>query len=169
MNRRTLILVGLALALGVPAGLVVQKEYVLRAGAQVFLALAPVDPRSLIEGDYMRLSYAVSNEVREDEGVSGPVDGALVLALDDRRCAHFVRFDDGRPVGEGEVRIRYRRRHGFVRIGSDAFYFQEGEGDRYVTAKYGEVRLTGSGEAVLVGLRDADLKPLGEVPGRPPP
>ena len=160
MTRRALILVGLGLALGVPAALVAQKEYVLRRGEQVFLMLEPVDPRSLIEGDYMRLSYAVSNEVHRGNA-DPPGDGRLVLALDAQRRASFARFDDGGPLGPNEVRIRYRRRRGFVRIGSDAYYFQEGQREVYATAKYGEVRLTGSGDAVLVGLRDADLKPLG--------
>lgn len=160
MSRRALILVGLGLALGVPAALVAQKEYVLRRGEQVFLMLEPVDPRSLIEGDYMRLSYAVSNQVRRGDA-NPPGDGTLVLALDDQRRASFVRFDDGSPLAPGEVRIRYRRRHGFVRLGSDAYYFQEGQAERFAAAKYGELRLTGSGEAVLVGLRDAELRPLG--------
>lgn len=160
MSRRALILVGLGLALGVPAALVAQKEYVLRHGEQVFLMLEPVDPRSLIQGDYMQLSYAVSNEVHRGDA-DPPADGLLVLALDAEHRASFVRIDDGAPLGPGEVRIRYRRRHGFVRLGSDAFYFQEGQDDRYAGAKYGEVRLTGSGDAVLVGLRDAELHPLG--------
>ena len=160
MTRRDLILVGLVLALGAPAGLVAQKERVLRNGEQVFLMLEPVDPRSLIEGDYMRLSYAVSNEVRRARA-DVPGDGLLVLALDERRVARFVRLDDGAVLGPQEVHIRYRWRRGFVRIGTDAFYFQEGEADLFSGAKYGEVRLTGAGDAVLVGLRDAELRPLG--------
>jgi uncharacterized membrane-anchored protein len=47
-----------------------------------------------------------------------------------------------------------------VRVGTDAFYFQEGQAERYAGAKYGELRLTGSGEAVLVGLRGPALEPL---------
>lgn len=180
MTRRHLILVGLLPALLVPAGLVAQKELVLRHGEQVFLRLAPVDPRSLIEGDYMRLSYAITNEVFDAErpsalggGTSHPPppradDGHLVLALDDRRVARFLRVDDGSPLSPGEVRIRYRRRHGRVRIGTDAFYFQEGHAERYEAATYGEVRLTRSGDAVLVGLRDQDLVALGGAPSPAP-
>jgi uncharacterized membrane-anchored protein len=121
--------------------------------------LEPVDPRSLIEGDYMRLSYGISNEVRPAR-LEVPGDGWLVLRLDERRVARFARLDDGSPLLTGELRMRYRWRHGFVRLGSDAYYFQEGQAENYAAAKYGEVRLTESGDAVLVGLRDGNLRRL---------
>lgn len=160
MTRRHLILLGLALALVVPLGLVTQKEYVLRHGEQVFLELAPVDPRSLIEGDYMRLAYGITRQLSWSGLEEPPSDGHLVLALDARRVARLVRVDDGRALAGGELRLRFRRRGGGVRVGTDAFYFQEGQAERYAGAKYGELRLTGSGEAVLVGLRGPALEPL---------
>ena len=62
--RRALFVVGLVAALGVPAGLVVQKERVVRSGNLVLLPLAPVDPRSLMQGDYMILDYAVTRDAQ---------------------------------------------------------------------------------------------------------
>jgi uncharacterized membrane-anchored protein len=162
MTRRHFVLVGLVLALGGPIGLVLQKEHQLRTGAQVFLRLAPVDPRSLMEGDYMRLEYAASRAAAELE--SDP-DGYVVLTVDSERRATFNRFDHGESLGVDEVRLRYRRRHAVVKLGSDAFYFQEGDAQRYSSAKFGEVRVTGGGDAVLAGLRDEQLRPL----GRPQP
>jgi uncharacterized membrane-anchored protein len=161
VTRRSLIFVGLAVALGVPAGLVMHKEGVVRHGDLLLLRLAPVDPRSLIEGDFMQLDYEVSNAVRLGAHEEVPADGKLVLKVDAGRRGTFARFDDGSPLGPDELRLRYRRRKGFVRLGAEAFYFQEGRGDRYTMAKYGELRVTGSGDAVLVGLRDEELKPLG--------
>jgi uncharacterized membrane-anchored protein len=160
MTRRHLVLVGLAVALVVPLGLVAQKEYVLRRGDQIFLELAPVDPRSLLEGDYMRLAYGLTRQVSWPGLEEPPTDGHLVLALDDRRIARLVRVDDGRALAPGELRLRFRRRRGELRVGTDAFYFQEGQAERYAPARYGELRLTASGEAVLVGLRGARLEPL---------
>ncbi len=160
MSRRALILVGLFFALAVPAALVAHQEFVLRAGERVFLALAPVDPRSLIEGDYMRLTYEVANEVHRHRA-SVPADGYLVVGLDAERRARFVRLDGGEMLRPGELRLRYRRRHGFARVGSDAYYFQEGKAERFTRAKFGELRVTGSGESVLVGLCDQALMPLG--------
>jgi uncharacterized membrane-anchored protein len=162
MTRRRLVLVGLVVALGGPLTLVAQKEWTLRHGEQVFLALAPVDPRSLIEGDYMRLAYAVNDEVRA-QLASLPPDGWLVVTVDAERRGTFARLDDEMPLAANEVRLRYRSRHEEVRVGPDAFYFQEGDAELYAKAKYGELRVTGSGDAVLVGLRDEALQPLGRA------
>jgi uncharacterized membrane-anchored protein len=41
-----------------------------------------------------------------------------------------------------------------VRVGSDAFHFQEGNAARYQRARYGELRVDAEGTSVLVGLRD---------------
>jgi uncharacterized membrane-anchored protein len=160
MTRRALVLVGLVVALGGPMGLVLHKEWLLRNGVQVFLRLAPVDPRSLIEGDYMRLSYAVANEARSAWSDAQAADGRLVLALDAQRVGTFVRRDDGRPLEAGEVLVRYRLRNGFAQLGAESFFFQEGRGERYAGAKYGELRLAGAGEAVLVGLCDEQLRAI---------
>ena len=40
--------------------LVVQKERVLSSGRTVLLELAPRDPRSIMQGDYMVLAYAAA-------------------------------------------------------------------------------------------------------------
>ncbi|MEL7161197.1 MAG: GDYXXLXY domain-containing protein, partial [Bacteroidota bacterium] len=45
---------------------VVQKERILDSGELVLLELAPVDPRSLLQGDYMRLNYAISQNFNRD-------------------------------------------------------------------------------------------------------
>jgi uncharacterized membrane-anchored protein len=56
-------------------------------------------------------------------------------------------------------KLRYRIRKNQVWIGTNAFFFEEGRAALYANARYGEFRLDrASGEAVLVGLRDKDLK-----------
>jgi uncharacterized membrane-anchored protein len=150
---------------------VARKEQVLAHGTSVLLELAPVDPRSLIQGDYMVLDYAVSREARladiTDWGTSTstserPKEGRLVLRLDEHGVGRFVRHDTpGTPLAAGELLLRYKVRQRRVRLGAEAFFFQEGHADRYEQAKYGELRVTGDGSSVLVGLRDAGRQPLG--------
>lgn len=150
---------------------VVRKEQVLAHGTPVLLELAPVDPRSLIQGDYMVLDYAISREARlasdTDWGTasaSGPKEGRLVLRLDENGVGRFVRHDaSGTPLAPGELLLRYKVRQSRVRLGAEAFFFQEGHADRYEQAKYGELRVTGDGSSVLVGLRDAGRQPLGSA------
>ena len=45
--------------------LVYQKEQHLSNGEVVLLELAPVDPRSLMQGDYMRLRFALAGTIRD--------------------------------------------------------------------------------------------------------
>ncbi|HYO60147.1 GDYXXLXY domain-containing protein [Archangium sp.] len=161
--RARVIFGGLLLVVAALVGLVVRKEQILAHGTPVLLELAPVDPRSLIQGDYMVLDYAVSREVRPADG-AGAEEGRLVLRLDENGVGRFVRRDEpGTPLGPGELPLRYKVRKGRVRLGAESFFFQEGHANRYARAKYGELRVAGDGSSVLVGLRDAERQPLGRA------
>lgn len=158
MIRKHLILVGLGLTLLVVSVMVIAKETQLRSGRSVFLALAPVDPRSLIQGDYMALRYAISNEA---DRADVPPDGHLVLVTDERGVATFRRIDTpATPLAPGELLLRYRRRADRTKLGAEAYYFEEGRADVFANAAFGELKVTSSGQSVLVGLRDKDLNPL---------
>ena len=138
---------------------IVQKERLLQQGVTMLLRLAPVDPRSLIQGDYMALRYALPEFLRKN---LLPRDGYVVVRLDEQQVATIVRvYTPDAPPGPGEYLLRYRQRNGRVQLGSHAFFFQEGHADYYTNARYGELRVHRSGKSVLVGLRDNDLHPLG--------
>ena len=154
---------GLALVLGVANAAIVQKERLLADGTTMLVQLAPVDPRSLIQGDYMRLDYDIARMIgwsaSTTEGGAAP-DGHLVVRLGADSVASFVRVHTpGTPLAPGEHLLRFRRRAGRIRIGTDAFYFQEGHAARYEGARYGELRVDRSGSSVLVGLRDDARRP----------
>lgn len=155
--RKGLVVLGVALALLAPLWAVVGKERVLARGRVVLLELAPRDPRSLLQGDYMALRYAVAAEVP----AGAPRDGRLVLADDGRGVARLVRVDGGEPLAAGEALLRYRVRGRSVRLGAESFLFEEGQADALAGARFGELRVDGDGDAVLVGLRDGELRPLG--------
>jgi uncharacterized membrane-anchored protein len=158
--RRATVLVGLVLILALFNWSVAKKEALLRDGTPLLIELAPVDPRSIIQGDYMRLEYRIARDLV----VNGawPRDGQIVVSADADNVAQFVRFHDGStPLGRGEHLLHYRRRGGRIKIGTDAFFFQEGHGPRYALAKYGELRVDASGESLLIGLRDEARRPLG--------
>lgn len=161
--RARVIFGGLLLVVGVLVVLILRKEQVLAHGTPVLLELAPVDPRSLIQGDYMVLDYAVSREARRaGDKRSLPREGRLVLRLDENGVGRFVRHDvPGTPLAPDELPLHYKVRKGRVRLGAEAFFFQEGHADRYAQAKYGELRVASDGSSVLVGLRDAERQPLG--------
>ena len=53
-------MVNLIILLGLFNNSILQKEELLSNGQLILLELVPVDPRSLMQGDYMRLRYAIS-------------------------------------------------------------------------------------------------------------
>lgn len=160
MKRAILVFGGLAMVLGAVNYAVFDKERLLARGTTVFLELAPVDPRSLIQGDYMRLDYALARDARVRSGPGWPRNGHIVVRVDERGIAHLVRRSEGGALGAGEHLLRYRLRGGRIRIGSDAFFFEEGSANRYGGARYGELKVDADGESVLVGLRDQALRRL---------
>jgi uncharacterized membrane-anchored protein len=157
------VLIAGALVLVAVNVVVYQREALLASGRTVLLELAPVDPRSLMQGDYMALEWRVAREA--DAELSRHPDGQLVLRLDDRGVGTFVRRDDATPLGEREVRLRYRTRNGRVRLATDAWFFEEGRAGEYASARFGEFRVDESGEALLAAMRDEKLNRLG-VAGR---
>lgn len=150
------------------------KERLLANGKVVYLELAPVDPRSLMQGDYMALSFGIASGAwRALEGVQSPgvrrpagkrdlatADGRIVAELDSRSVARFRRLDGGTPLAPDEILLRYRVRAGQIKFATNAFFFQEGAAKRYEGARYGEFRVAPDGELLLTGLRDQDLQPL---------
>ena len=136
------------------------KETLIRNGQPILLELAPVDPRSLIQGDYMALRYKMGADLENLETL--PVRGKLVITVADTGVATFVRVDDGTPLAAGERLINYYKHGWQVDLGATSFFFQEGKADAYASAKYGEVRVDASGTSILVGLRDEKLQPLGQ-------
>jgi len=164
--QRGLLLLGLALGVGVPAALTAQKESLAASGQTVLLELAPRDPRSLMQGDYMVLRYDIVRDLNNQYD-AWPVDGELVIQPDGDDVARYVRRHEGESLGEGEQRLRYRVRGGVLRLGAEDFFFQEGTADQYSRARYGELKVTDGGDALLVGLRGEELQALG-APGANP-
>jgi uncharacterized membrane-anchored protein len=164
--RRATVLVGLVLILGLFNWSVAKKEALLRDGTPLLIELAPVDPRSLIQGDYMRLEYRIARDLSGN--YEWPRDGQIVVSAGEDNVAQYIRLHDGRtPLGPSEHLLFYRRRGGRIKIGTDAFFFQEGHASRYERAKYGELRVDASGESLLIGLRDENRRPLGAEPAEP--
>lgn len=126
------------------------KERIRRQGEVILLELAPVDPRSLMQGDYMALRFSVARDISAKES------GLAPLAIDERGVATISHS----PVS-AELHIRYRIRQGQVWLGTNAYFFEEGSAERFAKARYGEFRLDrDTGEAVLTGLRDQNFQSL---------
>lgn len=186
--RSILLWGGLLLALVVANHGILQRERILSDGRVLLLELQPVDPRSIMQGDYMALRFAVVDDIRDAldpecakwRGTSraGALkcigtdlrssewnvakDGYVVVDIAADDIGRFVRVQPSpRSLAAGEVAVRYRARDWWeIRIASNAWFFPEGQAERYAPARYGELRVNEDGEALLTGLRDDKRKPL---------
>ncbi|MDQ2136935.1 GDYXXLXY domain-containing protein [Alcaligenaceae bacterium B3P038] len=174
---RVAVLGGLGVILALANASIYRYETILATGRTVMLQLAPVDPRALLQGDYMALRFDVARQVerarykaRADAASANPVtspgerpalDGYLVLELDRDGIAQLVRIQPARtPLNAGETLLRYRIRNDQTYIVTNAFFFPEGEAKHFEAARFGELRVSAEGTGLLVKLRDGDLNPL---------
>jgi uncharacterized membrane-anchored protein len=149
-QTRALLAIAVVLVLGAVNWSIVAKERIKMQGERIFLALAPVDPRSLMQGDYMALRFELANNI------SAEAEGSAPLFVDARGIATL-----NPSPATAKLRIRYRVRNGQIWLGTNAYFFEEGSAGRYQGARYGEFRIDrDSGEAVLVGLADEKLESL---------
>lgn len=160
MRKAIALLAGLAVLAFVNYG-IWGRELLITRGQIVLLDLAPVDPRSMMQGDYMRLDFALASQAFPFERRSEVADGKVIVSLDRNRVAAFRRLDDGRPLARDEAALRYRIRGHWPSFGTNGYFFEEGSAKAYENARYGEFRVGEDGEMILTGLRDDKYRPLG--------
>ncbi len=149
-TRNLIILLNLFLLLGYINWSVMSKEKTLAEGKLVLLELAPVDPRSLMQGDYMRLNYAISSDIKTDEI---PKRGFCVVKLDKNNVAHKVRLQSKKtPLNPGEYLINYTAANWSINIGAESYFFEEGKADKFNKAEYGALKIDNEGHSLLIGL-----------------
>ncbi|SHH73579.1 GDYXXLXY domain-containing protein [Massilia sp. CF038] len=138
-----------------------QKETLIAQGRPIFVELAPVDPRSLMQGDYMRLRFRLPAELNGDTVTENmPRRAHVVARVDTRGIATLQRRDAGTALAPDEMSIELTPFRSGWSIASDGWYFKEGDAARWERARYGEFRVDATGRALLVGMRGPDLAPL---------
>jgi len=163
---------GLMLILGVANSVILARENQIRHGTPVVLELAPVDPRSLMQGDYMTLRFQISTQIRQRlRGRNAPrLSGRLILQADDQGVHRLVNvvLDDGQngntaaPSADEpkHIALNFRVVEGGVRIVTNAWFFPEGQAAHYAKARYGLFAVDVNGRGLLVDVLDADKKSL---------
>jgi uncharacterized membrane-anchored protein len=179
--RRALVLLAVAAQLLVLLWMAGEREWIFRTGQVVYLRTAPIDPRDLFRGDFVRLQYEV-NSVRGKD-----VDAAPASATATRR-RHEVVYTRLQPAGEGlyeaagtsttqpadglflrgrtedQWRMGWRGAgHYFVKYGIEQLFVEQGSG-KAIEQRRGsrdglqvpmevEVAIGASGTAVIRGYR----------------
>ena len=134
---------------------IVSKEQHLKQGDTVYLKLAPVDPRSLMQGDYMALRFDAADQLynalqsSSNKALKSTHDGQIVVKLDDNKVGTFQRIYQGKPLQENELLLNYRVRDDNIKFATNAFFFEEGTAELYEQARYGEFKVSEKGELLL--------------------
>lgn len=152
------IVASLLLTLLVANGAIWQKETLIRTGRPVFIALAPVDPRSSMQGDYMALDFQLPALDRND--LQTLRRAKVIAKIDDRGVAEMQDLAGQRTLAQDEIVIELVQTGSGLRPAANGWYFKEGEALRWSRAKYGEFRIDGQGRALLVNLRGPGLELL---------
>ena len=137
-------------------GAIWQKQALISSGRPIFIALAPADPRSLMQGDYMTLNF----QLPAVENLRTARRAQVIAKVDERGVAVMQGLATGQALAADEIVIELLQTGSGLRPATDAWYFKEGEAQRWSGAKYGEFRIDGKGRALLVNLRGPDLEPL---------
>lgn len=176
---RKIALVSLVVILALVNWSIFGKEKQLAEGKIVYLDLAPVDPRSLMQGDYMALRFQLADELykalpktenynrwRHDVAAR---DGYVVVSVDDRNVGSFKSIYTNQVLSENDIIMRYRVRNGAIKFATNAYFFQEGFGEYYESARFGQFRVDDKGELLLAAMYDNELnklEPIGDDSGR---
>ena len=156
-----------------------QNQLHLSEGEVIYLELAPVDPRSLMQGDYMALRFAMSNKIYtafseqkalQQENLQHNIwkidmlvvnHGYVVVEKDVNQVAQFVRLENNQPITKFQRKLQFRMRDDRVKFASNAFFFEEGDEPLYRDARYGVFRVNKKGEVLLTGMLDEQYNLLG--------
>ena len=165
--------VGLVVVLALVNTDIYRKESLLADGKTVILELRPLDPRSLMQGDYMALNFRASDEISfilrnaktQAEAQAIADAGGYMFLRPDADGAHRVvaiasQVEAQPTESTDEVRMRFNMKHGWPDVGVNAFFFTEGEAQRFARAVYGEFRVADNGDYLLARLLDEQQKPL---------
>ncbi|MBX9696707.1 MAG: GDYXXLXY domain-containing protein [Alphaproteobacteria bacterium] len=130
---------------------IVEKEDIINHGETVYLKLKSVDPRSLMQGDYMRLGYDIARHISVTDLKPA---GNIVIQKDAKGVGQFVRIYNNESLKDGEKLMPYALHFKRPFIMPDAYYFEEGKANLYAKAEYGIFKFKGPFKRILVGLAD---------------
>ncbi len=156
-GRKPLLIIIIVVQFLMIGGITFIKEQTLANGTDIKLKLEPVDPRSMLQGDYVQLRYTIS-----DLPISKKVRSGKRIAVILRSKENGVYGYSGYYQYEGKWNKSYVKKAGDVKIvgkttyngveyGIEHFFVEEGTGfDLQQHIRYGHVKVAENGDALLL-------------------
>ncbi|WP_151821723.1 GDYXXLXY domain-containing protein [Acinetobacter oleivorans] len=152
-------------------GLVAKNEWHLHHSKSIFIELRPVDPRSILQGDYMALAYELN--LQSLKALAGSESEALdqvifnhssvqakVILDSQNRVVHTILDSNNSFAGQSLILKNPENRLQALYPASRSFLFAESLAQCYQKAKYAEFKVNTKGEAILFDLRGEELQAL---------
>ncbi|WP_447501171.1 GDYXXLXY domain-containing protein [Acinetobacter oleivorans] len=152
-------------------GLVAKNEWHLHHSKSIFIELRPVDPRSILQGDYMALAYELN--LQSLKALAGSESEALdqvifnhssvpakVILDSQNRVVRTILDSNNSVAGQSLILKNPENRLQALYPASRSFLFAEGLAQCYQKAKYAEFKVNTKGEAILLDLRGEGLQAL---------
>lgn len=156
-----------AASLGVINYSIAQKENIIANGKPALIEIAPVDPRSIMQGDYMALNFKMLDNISNwdfHKKLQGQERLFALATQSSNGVIHVTQVDTHAALlaikKTDEFLIQLTKKNSRWLFVTDAWYFREGDGEKWAKAKYGDFRVLPNGTALLVGMRDAALQPI---------
>ena len=135
--------------------IIFQKESILRNGMDIILKVEPVDPRSLLQGDYVELSYNISQVETEDYS-----EQVYVLVEKDENGIYQIKqiydtIEEARDekTGKNQAILTGKSNGDTITYGIEHFFIEEGTGREVEqNAKYAKIRVGSNGDAILISI-----------------
>jgi uncharacterized membrane-anchored protein len=142
--RKTFIVIAVLLQILVLGYMAGEREYIVRNGEIIYLRTAPIDPRDLFRGDYVRLNYEISNIPAhhlprgDTTGVAKGEKVYINLKENSNGLYELDQVSITEPptgiylIGRSPYDYRHRRRGHPLRLnyGIEAYFVQQGKGRR---------------------------------------
>ncbi len=173
------------LSIAVFLGLIFKNEWHINHSQSIYVRLQPVDPRSIIQGDYMALNYQLyfapqhsnpesnnqANINQQDQIFSGHYFDEVInnkssvltyVELDAHRRVIHSYFESPKNVRTARLILQNpNNRYNQLYPASRSFLFAEGLADCYQQAEYAEFKVDEQGNAILTALKGNQLQDLG--------
>ena len=96
-------------------GVKADRDQLILTGKEIMLELAPVDPLSLLQGQYLIIDFKLEgaeievdeNEINSDKVNYGYRHHRIVLSYNESGVAKFNRFEDDQPLNSDELSVSY--------------------------------------------------------------
>ena len=185
--KKILIVVNIVLLFVITGFFFFLEESYKKLDSYFYLELRPVDPRSLLQGDYMTLNYDIldqttefiyqnksydyyydsneeerkeeTKEQKEKRELAEAKKAYIAIRLDGNKVAKFVKLTKEKTDEKDLLFVAYKSDGYNVDINANSYLFQEGTGDKYENARYAKVVLVDN-KLRLIDLRDKDFKEI---------